>query len=104
MKRSTLISELALKYKYLNHPQVERMVEQVFKHMANVLSQGQRIEIRNFGTWAVKTRKPRIARNPRTGEKVSVGEKRTIGFRMAKLLKFRINKDQSLSKNLSTNK
>jgi len=33
MKRSTLISELALKYKYLNHPQVERMVEQVFKHM-----------------------------------------------------------------------
>ena len=104
MKRSTLISELALKYKYLNHPQVERMVEQVFKHMANVLSQGQRIEIRNFGTWTVKTRKPRIARNPRTGEKVSVGEKRTIGFRMAKLLKFRINKGQSLSQNLSTNK
>ena len=104
MKRSTLISELALKYKYLNHPQVERMVEQVFKYMANVLSQGQRIEIRNFGTWAVKIRKPRIARNPRTGEKVSVGEKRSIGFRMAKLLKFRINKNQSLSQNLSTNK
>jgi len=104
MKRSTLISELALKYKYLNHPQVERMVEQIFKYMANVLSQGQRIEIRNFGTWAVKNRKPRIARNPRTGEKVSVGEKRTIGFRMAKLLKFRINKDQSLSENINTNK
>jgi len=104
MKRSTLIGELVLKYKYLNHPQVERMVEQVFKHMANVLSQGQRIEIRNFGTWAVKTRKARIARNPRTGEKVSVGEKRTIGFRMAKLLKFRINKDKSLSQNINTNK
>jgi len=104
MKRSTLISELAIKYKYLNHPQVERMVEQVFKHMANVLSQGQRIEIRNFGTWAVKTRKPRIARNPRTGEKVSVSEKRTIGFRMAKLLKFRINKDQSLPQNININK
>jgi len=96
MKRSSLVSELALKYKYLNHPQVERAVEQVFKHMANVLSQGKRIEIRNFGTWAVKIRKPRVARNPRTGEKVSVGEKRTIGFRMAKLLKFRINKNQSL--------
>jgi len=96
MKRSSLVNELALKYKYLNHPQVERAVEQVFKHMANVLSHGKRIEIRNFGTWAVKIRKPRIARNPRTGEKISVGEKRTIGFRMAKLLKFRINKDQSL--------
>jgi len=104
MKRSTLISELALKYRYLNHLQVERIVEQVFKYMANVLSQGQRIEIRNFGTWAVKTRRARIARNPRTGEKVSVGEKRTIGFRMAKLLKFRINKNQSLSQNINTNK
>jgi len=104
MKRSTLISELALKYKYLNHPQVERMVEQIFKHMANVLSQGQRIEIRNFGTWAVKTRDPRVARNPRTGEKVLVGKKKTIGFRMAKLLKFRINKNPSLSQNINSNK
>jgi len=104
MKRSTLIFELALKYKYLNHPQVERMVEQVFKHMANVLSQGQRIELRNFGTWAVKTRKPRIARNPRTGEKISVSEKKTIGFRMAKLLKFKMNKDRFLSQNVNTNK
>jgi len=104
MKRSTLISELALKYKYLNQPQVERMVEQVFKYMASVLSQGRRIEIRNFGTWAVKTRKARIARNPRTGEKVSVGEKKTIGFRMAKLLKFRINKNQSFPQNINTNK
>jgi len=104
MKRSTLVGELALKYKYLNHSQVERMVEQVFKHMAKVLSQGQRIEIRNFGTWAVKTRMPRVARNPRTGEKVSVGEKKAIGFRMAKLLKFRINKDKSLSQNITTNK
>jgi len=33
-----------------------------------------------------------------------VGEKKTIGFRMAKLLKFRINKNQSLSQNINTNK
>ena len=95
MKRSTLIQDLAIRYKYLNHAQVERMVELVFKHLANALVQDQRIEIRGIGTWAVKTRKPRLARNPRTGEKVQVGIKKNIGFRMAKDLKFRINSNTS---------
>ncbi len=80
MKRSTLIQDLAIRYKYLNHAQVERMVELVFKHLANALVQDQRIEIRGIGTWAVKTRKPRLARNPRTGEKVQVGIKKNIGI------------------------
>ena len=95
MKRSTLIQDLAIRYKYLNHAQVERMVELVFKHLANALVQDQRIEIRGIGTWAVKTRKPRLARNPRTCEKVQVGIKKNIAFRMAKDLKFRINSNTS---------
>ncbi len=78
MKRSTLISDLAIRYKYLNHAQVEKMVELVFKHLGNALSQDQRIEIRGIGTWHVKTRNPRLARNPRTGEKVQVGIKKNI--------------------------
>jgi len=107
MKRSTLISDLAIRYKYLNHPQVEKMVELVFKHLANALSQDQRIEIRGIGTWHVKTRKPRLARNPRTGEKVQVGIKKNIAFRMAKDLKFRINSNTSpaeIDKKIETNK
>ena len=42
MKRSTLIHDLAIRYKYLNHAQVERMVELVFKHLANALAEDQR--------------------------------------------------------------
>ena len=42
-----------------------------------------------------KTRKPREARNPRTGEKVQVGIKKSIAFRMAKDLKFRINSNRT---------
>jgi integration host factor subunit beta len=95
MKRSTLIHDLAIRYKYLTNPQVERMVELVFKHLGQALVQGQRIEIRGIGTWAVKTREPRLARNPRTGEKVQVGIKKNIGFRMAKDLKNRINNNTS---------
>jgi integration host factor subunit beta len=95
MKRSTLISDLAIRYKYLNHEQVERMVELVFKHLGNALVQGERIEIRGIGTWAIKTRQPRLARNPRTGEKVQIGIKKSIAFRMAKDLKYRINSNIS---------
>ena len=80
MKRSTLIQDLAIRYKYLNHDQVERMVELVFKHLSNALAQDQRIEIRGIGTWHIKTRSPRTARNPRTGEKVQVGIKDADSF------------------------
>ena len=55
MKRSTLIQDLAIRYKYLNHAQVERMVELVFKHLGNQLAQGQRIELRSMGSWHVKS-------------------------------------------------
>ena len=95
MKRSTLIHDLAIRYKYLNNSQVERMVELVFKHLANALAEDRRIEIRSMGTWHVKTRDSRQARNPRTGEKVQVGIKKNIAFRMAKDLKFRINLNTS---------
>ena len=95
MKRSTLIHDLAIRYKYLNHAQVERMVELVFKHLGNALADNQRIEIRGIGTWHIKTREPRLARSPRTGEKVQVGIKKNIAFRMAKDLKFRINSNKS---------
>ena len=78
MKRSTLIHDLAIRYKYLNHEQVERMVELVFKHLASALAEDKRIEIRSMGTWHVKTRGARNARNPRTGEKVQVGIKKNI--------------------------
>ncbi len=71
------------------------MVELVFKHLGNALADNQRIEIRGIGTWHIKTRQPRLARNPRTGEKVQVGIKKNIAFRMAKDLKFRINSNTS---------
>jgi len=95
MKRSTLIQDLAIRYKYLNNSQVERMVELVFKHLGNALAQGKRIEIRSLGTWHVKIRNARIARNPRTGQSVQIGVRKNIAFRMAKDLKFRINSNRT---------
>lgn len=95
MKRSTLIQDLAIRYKYLNHAQVERMVELVFKHLGNALAQNQRIEIRGVGTFHIKTRSPRTARNPRNGQSVQIGVRKNIAFRMAKDLKYRINSNRT---------
>ena len=54
------------------------------------LSKGENIEIRGFGTFKVKQRKARMARNPRTGEAVPVPERRVPVFKVSKMLKDRV--------------
>jgi integration host factor subunit beta len=51
------------------------------------LSEGQRLEIRNFGVFEVKKRDARMGRNPRTGEEVRIGEKQVASFKPGKALK-----------------
>jgi nucleoid DNA-binding protein len=55
--------------------------------VSNALSAGQHIEIRGFGTFKVKDRKSRLARNPRTGEAVPVPPRRVPVFKVSKELK-----------------
>ena len=71
------------------------MVELVFKHLGNQLAQGQRIELRSFASFHVKKRNARTARNPKTGQSVQIGVRKSIAFRMAKDLKFRINSNRT---------
>jgi integration host factor subunit beta len=95
MKRSTLIQNLAIRYKYLNHSQVERVVEKIFKHFSNALANNQRIELRSFGSFHIKARNARTARNPKTGQSVQVGVRKSIAYRMAKDLKYRVNSNRT---------
>ena len=53
------------------------IVQKTLDAIINVLAEGGRVELRNFGVFEVKKWKPRQARNPRTGEKVMVGERFT---------------------------
>ncbi len=72
------------------------MVELVFKHLSNALAQDSTHRNRRHRCFGIsKLRSPRTARNPRTGEKVQVGIKKNIAFRMAKDLKFRINSNRT---------
>ena len=53
----------------------------------NVLAEEGRVELRNFGVFSVKKRKPRQSRNPRTGEKVMAGERFTVTFKPGRVVK-----------------
>ncbi|MBN2120048.1 MAG: integration host factor subunit beta [Candidatus Omnitrophica bacterium] len=60
---------------------VKKVVHRVFDVMLGSLLRGEKIEIRNFGVFKVKKRKPRIGRNPRTNQPVPVPERKTVVFK-----------------------
>ena len=65
----------------LTQIQAQEIVQRVFDGIVETLVQEGRIELRNFGVFEVKKRKPRKARNPRTGEKVKVPAKLVVTFK-----------------------
>jgi integration host factor subunit beta len=65
----------------LTQIQAKEIVQRVFDGITETLVQEGRIELRNFGVFEVKKRKPRKARNPRTGEKVKVPAKLVVTFK-----------------------
>ena len=66
-------------------------VQMVFDGIRETLVDGGRIELRNFGVFEVKKRRARKARNPRTGERVSVPEKIAVTFKPGLEMEQRVN-------------
>ncbi|MFH1761709.1 MAG: HU family DNA-binding protein [bacterium] len=66
-------------------------IEEFLVTVSNILSQGKNIEIRGFGTFLTKVRKPRPARNPKTGEVVPLKERTVPLFKFSNDLKKRID-------------
>ena len=75
MIRSELIQKIADDNPHLYQRDVENIVNTIFEEIIGALAKGDRVELRGFGAFSVKKRDPRIGRNPRTGESVSVEEK-----------------------------
>jgi len=91
MTKSVLIEKVSEKVGSLTRKQTEIVVETVFDSIKESLINGEKIEIRGFGNFKLKNRKPRKARNPKTGEKVEVPEKRVLHFKVGKALKEAMN-------------
>ena len=96
MNKSDLIELLAKKLPNLAARDVEVIVNTVFESMSDSLRKGDRIEIRGFGSFEVRTRKPRVGRNPKTGMAVDVGERRVPFFKVGKELRERVNRGASV--------
>ena len=91
MIKSELIARLAEANPHLYHRDVERIVSTIFEEITQALARGDRVELRGFGAFSVKTRPARMGRNPRTGEAVAVEEKHVPYFKTGKDLRERLN-------------
>ena len=70
--------------------QAKLIVQKTFDSIVNTLVEDGRVEIRNFGVFKVQRRKPRTARNPRTGEKVMVPERCVVAFQPGQEMEQRV--------------
>ncbi|MDE0658892.1 MAG: integration host factor subunit beta [Gammaproteobacteria bacterium] len=92
MTRSELIEQMALRHKgLLTVDDVEMAVKNIIDQMSNSLAKGGRIEIRGFGSFSLHYRPPRMGRNPKTGESVSLTGKYAPHFKPGKRLRDRVN-------------
>ncbi len=91
MIRSELIQKIADENPHLYQRDVERIVNTIFEEIIGAISGGNRVELRGFGAFSVKSRGARVGRNPRTGESVDVEEKHVPFFKTGKLLRDRLN-------------
>jgi len=94
MTKSELILRLAERNPHLFQRDVERIVSTIFEEISAALARGDRVELRGFGAFSVKTREARTGRNPRTGETVHVARKSVPFFKVGKDLRVRLNSEQ----------
>jgi integration host factor subunit beta len=91
MVKSELIEKLAEKLPNFSTRVINLAVNEIIDEMSDALSNGNRVEIRGFGSFAPHYLPPRNAHNPRTGERVATNGKYTPHFKPGKELRLRVN-------------
>ncbi|MFQ3175650.1 MAG: integration host factor subunit beta [Psychromonas sp.] len=91
MTKSDLIERLTSKHFQLSVKEVEDSVKETLMLMADSLAQGERIEVRGFGSFSLHYRAPRVGRNPKTGDRVELDGKYVPHFKPGKALRERVN-------------
>lgn len=92
LTKSELIDRVAAKQSQLPAQDVELAVKSLLDAMTDSLAEGQRIEVRGFGSFSLHYRAPRVGRNPKTGESVQLTGKHVPHFKPGKALRERVNK------------
>jgi len=92
MTKSELIEAVSTEIKSFSKKDVEIIVDSLFQAMSDSLSNGEKVEIRGFGSFKIKEREGRQGRNPKSGENIFIEAKRVPFFKAGKEIRERINK------------
>lgn len=91
MTKSELVKNLCKQFPNMKEKEIEAVIGIILSEISTSLSNGDRVELRGFGAFSLRKREARTARNPRTGEQVRVGERKSIYYRAGKALREYIN-------------
>jgi len=91
MTKSELVEIVAEAHGQITRREAEVVVNEVITAISTALSEGDRVELRGFGSFTVKKRAPRVGRNPKTGESVHVPAKVVPHFKPGKELRERVD-------------
>ena len=95
MTKSELIEILSRRQGHLKSDDVDMAVKTLLEMMSYALTEGDRIEIRGFGSFSLHFRPPRVGRNPKTGDSVALPGKYVPHFKPGKELRDRVNGGES---------
>ncbi len=87
MLKRELVSEVTEQLGSYYKQDVAQAVDIILENITQALTEGRRVEIRGFGSFSVRTRKPRTTKNPKTGKMMDIPARKTLHFTMSKSLK-----------------
>ncbi len=91
MNKSDLVNNISNKLDAFTDDDIEKSVNLILELISKSLSKNKRVEVRNFGTFSIRSRNQRLSRNPKTGTSVVVDAKKHPYFRASKNLKQSLN-------------
>ena len=95
MIKSQLVIRIAEQNPHLFARDVEAVVNAILGRVANALAAGDRVELRDFGTFSIRDRDARTGKNPRSGEVVEVPARAHVQFKPGKGMRTRLNLDRA---------
>ena len=92
--KSKLIKQLKKSYPNFLIKDLDKLISLILNEIKNTLKRGERVELRGFGVLSTRIQKESIRRNPKTGQKVMVKQKKIIHWKMSKDLFKKINDEK----------
>ena len=92
--KSKLLKQLSKDYPNFLQKDISKFIDIILNEIKRALRRGDSVELRRFGRFSIKTQKSSIRRNPKTGEKVAVPEKKVISWKMSKEMFKKMNNEE----------